>query len=271
MIPIHIIFLIVSLLLAGTSVHAAQPYSGPAAQHESPGIETEIEFDSDQLSWLVAPEGVRNRKKDHDPEGAMTGRVLHSIQDFNGDGVEDIGIFELTGGSLKKMHSSYQVHFGEPGEQGTTVFATEVGAEVNSDGIPFEIQLSDFDDDGRVDISIMVIDPGFLKMIGMVASAVFRDSISLELELYTMNDDRYPASPDVVRRIHTVSLGKSGETAAIFPTVIFDDFDGDCRTDLLVQDGPDQHLLYPGVEEPHLFARKPQPYAMATANQDADE
>ena len=42
----------------------------------------------------------------------MTGRVLHSLADLNGDGIADLGILSLEGGSLWKMHSNYEVHFG---------------------------------------------------------------------------------------------------------------------------------------------------------------
>lgn len=83
---IDAVLLIVTFLLAGPAVYAADPFNKQSACADFPGIETDIQYDSDQLSWLVAPGGVRNRKKDHDPEGAMTGRVLHSIRDFNGDG-----------------------------------------------------------------------------------------------------------------------------------------------------------------------------------------
>ncbi len=222
----------------------------------------DIEFDSTDLAWLAAPEGVRNRRLDHEPEGELTGRVLHAVRDFNGDGVADLGVFELKGGELKKMHSSYEVHFGRPTSHGGITFATEASTRVDSDGIPFDIVLSDFDDDGQVDISIMVLRPGFFKVIGVLLSSVFRDSISLKLELYRMDDGRYPARPDAVRKVRTIPpLGESGEVAAKFPEISFLDADGDGRTDLLVQSGADEHLFYSGLPRPKLFAGKPQTYS----------
>ena len=59
---------------------------------------TEVAFDSDDLSTLAAPQGVRYRRKDHQPAGAMTGRVLHAMKDLNGDRIADLGVFELKGG-----------------------------------------------------------------------------------------------------------------------------------------------------------------------------
>ena len=40
---------------------------------------TDVAFDSDEISSLAAPQGVRRRRKDHQPTGDLTGRVLHSL------------------------------------------------------------------------------------------------------------------------------------------------------------------------------------------------
>ena len=68
---------------------------------------TDVVFDSDELASLAAPYGIRRRQRDHQPTGNITGRVLHVIKDMNGDGVTDLGVFSLEGGSLWHMHSTY--------------------------------------------------------------------------------------------------------------------------------------------------------------------
>ena len=76
-----------------------------------------------------------------------------------------------------------------------------------------------------------------------------------------MTDGRYPAKPDAVRRVRTIPpLGESGEIAATFPEIAFRDADGDGRTDLLVQSGRNEHLLYPGQLGPELFAPRSRIY-----------
>ena len=91
---------------------------------------TEVAFDSDDLSSLVAPDGVRGRRFDHGAPGVMTGRVLHRLTDMNHDGIADLSIFSLQAGKsgflgqtseLWNMHSSYEVHFGRQ-RPGGTVF-----------------------------------------------------------------------------------------------------------------------------------------------------
>ena len=49
-----------------------------------------VAFDSDDLSTLAAPQGVRHRRKDYQPEGAITGRVMRALTDLNGDGIADL-------------------------------------------------------------------------------------------------------------------------------------------------------------------------------------
>lgn len=188
-------------------------------------FDTDIQWDSDELSYLVAPEGVRNRIKDQDPKGELNGRVLHAHRDFNNDGVADLGIFELQGESLRKLHYSYQVHFGVPGPDRNILFSENVDARIDSEGIPFDIHLQDYDDDGHLDICLMAVNPGFFKTVGMMFSAIFGKSITLNLDLYRMTIDGYPPDPTAKGKIRTVSLGKSGEPAAIFPAISCRDID----------------------------------------------
>lgn len=225
-----------------------------------------VSFDSDDPAYLVAPEGVRHRRLDHEPEGAMTGRVLHALRDFDGDGIADLAVFSLGGGSLKKMRFSYLVHFGRPSPAGMTEFSPQATAKIEAPGIPFEIQLGDFDDDGQVDLSMLVIQPGPLKAIRLALSAMFTNSIALDLHLYRMNEGAYPTEPDSVYTARALTSGRSGEQAADFPSVSYRDLDGDGLIDLSVADASGREQVYPGLPGPALFAREPQPGAVAGAD-----
>ena len=226
---------------------------------------TDVAFDSDELTSLAAPHGVRHRRKDHHPTGDLTGRVLHSLTDMNGDGVADLVVFSLLGGSLWRMHSTYEVHFGTPTPDGT-VFASDIGTAIESDGIPFGIRQHDFDHDGQVDMMFTTIKPRLLKAIGMIVGALLTGSGSLDLEFYSMDGRVYPDKPSATRKIRSYP-GDSGEKTAHL-SVLIGDVNGDRRSDLLVQKGPEELRVYLGVPGPDLFARRPQKIKVTMPNEE---
>ena len=236
---------------------------------------TDVAFDSDDLSSLAAPQGVRRRRKDHLLTGDMTGRVLHSLTDMNGDGVADLVVFSLEGGSgrflgqsgeLGGMHSTYEVHFGMPTADGGTVFAPDVGTAIQSDGIPYGMEQHDFDHDGQVDMMFTIINVGNFKVIGMIIDAILTGSVSLDLDFYRMEGGVYPDKPSATRKINTYS-GDSGEKTLYSPMLI-GDVNGDRRSDLLVgKDWKELHVFL-GVPGPDLFSRRPQKVAVAMPNEE---
>jgi hypothetical protein len=202
------------------------------------------------------------------PTGDMTGSVLYSFTDLNGDGVADLVVFSLDIKSMWSAHSTYEVHFGTPTPDGGTAFAPDVGTAIQSDGVTSGLGPHDFDHDGEVDMMFQTIKIGFFKTIGMIAGAILTRSVSLDLDFYRMEGGIYPDKPTATRKINTVSLGKSGEKAARLPSVLIGDVNGDSRSDLLVQKGREELRVFLGVPGPDLFARRPQKVAVAMPNEE---
>ena len=227
---------------------------------------TKVVFDSDGFAALAAPMQVRGRRTDGLVEGAMTGRALHSLQDMNGDGLADLIVFSLKGGDgdrfgqtseLWNMRFGLHVHFGTRANGGLE-FSKEPAAEVLAEGIPFGIEMHDFDSDGQKDVMVTKIKPGIFKSIGMLIGAVLTKSVSLDMDFYRMEDGAYPEKRDRRLKLRTASMGESGEQAALFPPVLVGDFNGDGRSDLLMGSGRDELRIYPGVEGSRLFERRPE-------------
>ena len=224
---------------------------------------TDVAFDSDDPASLAAPQEVRRRRIDHQLTGATTGRVLHSLTDMNGDGVADLVVFSLEIRSMWSVHFAYEVHFGAPTPDGGTVFAPDVGTAIRSDGLPFGLGPHDFDHDGQVDMMFTTMKFGIFKTIGMISRAMLTRSLQMHLEFYRMEGGIYPDKPNATRKIKGHAPGVSGEKGIFHPSVLIGDVSGDSRSDLLVQNGPEELRVYLGVPGPKLFARRPQKVAVA--------
>lgn len=229
---------------------------------------TDIAFDTDDLSTLAAPRETRNRLRDHELEGDLTGRALHSLADHDDDGIADLVVFSLKGGSLCGMRSSYEVHMGARAPDGGITFAPEAGAAIEADGIPFGVLPRDIDGDGQVDVMYTTTSPSVFNVVGMLIRAVLTRSLPLDLDIYRMDDGAYAEKPDVARKFKVHIPGDSGEKSALYPPVLIGDVTGDGRADLIVGRGTRELRVYPGVQGPDLFARRPASLAVATPREE---
>ena len=222
----------------------------------------------------------------------MTGRVLHSLSDMNGDGVADLVVFSLEGRSISSKRSAFDVHFGTPTADGGTAFAPEVGATFQSDGsIQLGMDRHDFNRDGQVELMFTTIDLDFLEgSLWKSIKGFMGDDIRLDLEFYRMEGGRYPDTPDAIRRIAldgvpshrepgSVSLdivlrGATHErrkTQKSWPrafnsTLLIGDVTGDGLSDLLIGHHPRLLDVFVGVPGPDLFSQRPQDVAIAVPN-----
>ena len=171
-------------------VHLQDAVGRFAASPET--FESEVTFDSDDRSSLA--------------EGAMTGRVLHSLSDLNGDGVGDLVIHTLEGEEVAEKRSSYEVYFGQPSTGGRTVFGSDVGVTFQSGGrIQFELHREDLDGDGQVEVIVSSIEERFLDSSPLKRWIGFwGDDIWLELQFYRLEAGAYPDKPNATRRIQLI-------------------------------------------------------------------
>ncbi len=239
---------------------------------------TDVSFDSDELSSLAT--------------GDMTGRVLHSIADLNGDGVGDLVIFSLEGESISRKRSTYEVHLGAPTPDGGTLFARGVDFAFQSDGrIQLGMDRHDFDRDGHVDLMFTTIDVAYLESsLWKRIKGFMGDDIWLDLEFYPLEGGRYPDQPDATRRMqldghpsvrepgwvpldivlrgatHQERKTQKRHLRAFNTTLLIGDVTGDGRSDLLIEETHRQLLVFVGVPGPDLFARQPQRVAVAIPN-----
>ena len=239
---------------------------------------TDVAFDSDRLSLLTT--------------GDMTGKVLHSLADLNGDGIADLVVFKLSGRDISSKHSSYEVHFGMPTSDGGIVFSRGVDIAFQSDDrIQIGMSRHDFNRDGQVDLMITTIDIEFLKgSLWKSIKGFMGDDVWLDLEFYQMKEGGYPGTPNTTRRIALDGVPSNREpgwvpldivlrggthesrnTQKSYPrafntTLRIGDVTGDGFSDLLLANHPRIMAVFVGVPEPKMFARILQKVAVAVPN-----
>lgn len=239
---------------------------------------TDVAFDSDGLSSLAT--------------GDMTGRVLHSIADLNGDGVGDLVVFSLEGASISRKRSTCEVHLGAPASDGGTRFARAVDFTFQSDGrIQLGMNQRDFDGDGDLDLMFTTIEVAYLESsLWKRLKGFMGDGVWLDLEFYPMKEGLHSDEPNAIRRMqldghpsvrefgwvpldivlrgamHEERKTQKRHLRAFNTTLLIGDVTGDGRSDLLIEETHRKLLVFAGVPGPDLFTRQPQRVAVAIPN-----
>lgn len=220
---------------------------------------TDVPFDSDGIYTRVADfgsEGVLSMLIGLNENSSRT--VLHSLRDLNADGVIDLVTLTLTGRTMLRQRSLYQVHFGKESADGIA-FAAEANAVISPTGRAGALQpwgyssqvFQDVDADGQLDVMFRDVRVGF----GGMTRAMVGNSVPIDLEFYRLKNGAYPnraAARHKIRRFSPLA----GVGNVFLPCVMLGDVDGDGHSDLLVGQNPNELRVFLGTEGAGMFSRR---------------
>lgn len=176
-------------------------------------------------------------------------KALFRVTDLNGDQLADLVTLSVKSKGVFRKTSTYEFHTGSS-RDGLVEFSPVPGSRIESNGIQFDMQEKDFNNDGQKDMVISTVELGIGKILG----ALLTGSINIDLNFYQMEDGKYPAKPDLTREVTATFSLSTGDV--FFPSVLLADIDGDGGDDLLVQSGSDTLKIYLGGQGSQLFAKK---------------
>ncbi|MEE2914724.1 MAG: VCBS repeat-containing protein [Pseudomonadota bacterium] len=180
----------------------------------------------------------------------FSGRVLHDLTDYDGDGVVDLVTMVVKSLGVFKKQTRYEFYRGHV--DGKTLRFDRVPAtEVASDGIQFAMLETDIDRDGASDIMVSSVEIG----IGKILRALLTGSVNFDLGFYRQQGGIFASRPDIVREVTITFDFGSGD--ALYPFTLVTDIVGDAQPDLLVQEGEGRLNVFPGRQDDRLFERKP--------------
>ncbi len=246
----------------------------PVAVTFTPGVR----FDSDDLSTFAGED--------------MTGRVLHTFSDLNGDGVADMVIYALKGDRISDKRSAYKVHFGTRDADGRIQFASESAVSIQSEGhVQLVMERRDFGGDGEAGLIVTTIENRYLE------SSLFKrikgfmgDDVWLNLAFYQVSEGRVPDRPTAIRKIqldgapsprepgwvplevvlqggkHVLRKDRATYPRAFNKNLFIGDVTGNGRSDLLIEWTHREMHVYAGVPGPDLFTEQPHRVAVDLPN-----
>lgn len=192
-------------------------------------------------------EGISMRMGGEDQSNVVK-KALFQLRDLDGDQYADLVTLEVKSEGVFKKQTTYDFYRGGAKDQAVSGFSATPDSSIRSTGIQFDLVEEDLDNDGQLDIIISSIELGLTKIV----RALLTGSVRIDLGFYQMRQGNYPPEPNLVRSIKATFSMSSGDV--FFPSVLRADVSGDGRADLLVQEGDNTLLIYPGVAGDKLFA-----------------
>ena len=220
---------------------------------EAESYQPAIEFQEEGLAGISIGLGGA------EDQSNIEAKTLYKFTDLNRDGFVDIVTLSVRSSGVLNKTSRYEVHMGFAVD-GAVVHSSVPESVIESDGIQFEIDEQDFNNDGSVDFVVSSVEIG----LGRILAALITGSISTDLSFYRMNGGRYPNRPNATRKIKATFSLSSGEV--FYPTVMIADVNGDRISDLIVQDGRKGMNIFAGEDSDDLFASRPTEFQVEMPN-----
>ena len=206
-------------------------------------LATEVDLDAEGY------EGVSMRMGGEDQSNVVK-KALFQLRDLDGDRYAELVTLAVKSEGVFKKKTTYTFYNGRSSESALAAFSLVPDTIIESPGIQFKMQEQDFNSDGQTDILISSVE----LSVGKIVRALLTGSVRINLGFYQRRNGRYSVEPNLVRSIKATFSLATGDV--FFPSVLMTDISGDGIVELLVQEGEDRLLIYPGEDSELLFGKE---------------
>ena len=209
---------------------------------------------------LAAPLNDEYDEFRKDQSNLVTHR-FHKLTDLDNDGILDVITQQTRSEGMLDKSSEYHFYFGkksghacgccEKCTKPTVVYGKKPDSVIGSEGLQFELALTDFDGDNRMDL----VSPSYDLGVGSIIASLFSSSADLDIAFHGFKQDNgYARKPNLSRELTVEFDLSSGQQ--VYPLLKVADFNGDGISDLLKGNGIKRLELHVGVNSDKLFVRK---------------
>lgn len=193
----------------------------------------------------LEPEGLGDRD-----QSEVTTRQVIALEDFDGDGIEDILVESTTRSGVLERTTKHELYLGARGPDGVR-YPAEPSTSVSGDAPLGGVRTVDIDGDGRRDLTAGSIDVG----LGTIISALLTGTVDFDVRFFRLGENGFPEEPNAVHEAR-IEFDLS-EARASIPVFVLADVNGDGSRDLIVRGDDDELLVYRADGGSELFDDEP--------------
>ncbi|MDK2596565.1 FG-GAP repeat domain-containing protein [Pseudoalteromonas obscura] len=225
------------------------------------GIDDLVFYEPKKVQYFLAtPQGPSKKQQTLITFDESSKQKIEKFSDFNNDGYPDIHTIEsLSDGDEEKDLNSESIHrvfFSEQTSNGL-VFKDSPDIKLTLEETSAIANISDFDGDGLDDLAVISFDIGFMDIISIASAAMENKDVTLDstISIFKGTNDNQFEKKAAAKKSFEITMNMNESSSGAGKGIIFEDFNGDGLTDLLIRADTNELKVYFGDERRGLSRR----------------